>query len=288
VARPQKNSVERLLAQVRNNKLVTIAIALGVGIIALSNFTKALTELGNFLGLHTAKETDITEAKTKIRNSIRSVEQDSPGEAQRALAVVEGVVASANDPETTAVALRELIEVISDPATPSERVRAIRKEVIDSIIRIHGRDLAALFSGEELKDVDLYGMDFRNTNLRKVNFQKCFAVETNFEGASLDEADFSGAYLRNAKFGGASVIGTDFDDADWFNSAGFTVQQLQNAKTKTLLACPATEEQMRIYLKKVYDYSPEQRGSQIQAELRANWKNYWAPDGLAAAVAVEL
>jgi uncharacterized protein YjbI with pentapeptide repeats len=257
---------------------------LGVGLIAFANFTKALTELGNFFGIHAAKETDFTEAKTNIRNSIRDLERKSPGDAQRTLTVIEGTVAGANSAEMKQLALRELVEVISDIASPSDRVREIRKAVMDAIIRINGRDLATLFTGEELKGVDLYGMDLRNVNLRKVNLQHCFAVETNFEGANLDQADFYGAWVRNARFGGASVIGTDFDHADWFNSAGFTVPQLQNAKTKTLMLCPKTEEEMRHYLKRVYDFSFDDWGSETQSELRANWKTYWAPNGLADAV----
>jgi hypothetical protein len=90
--------------------------------------------------------------------------------------------------------------------------------------------------------------------------------------------------LRNAKFSGASAIGTDFDQADWFNSGGFTVQQLQSAKTKTLMPCPKTEEEMKSYLKRFYDHSFDDWGSEIQAQLRANWKTYWAPNGLADAV----
>ena len=127
-------------------------------------------------------------------------------------------------------------------------------------------------------------MDLSKTNLRGVNLRRCFAVETNFENAELDGADFYNASLRNAKFAGASVIGTDFDRADWFNSTGFTVAQLQSAKTKTLMLCPTTDTEMKAYLKDNYDYSFDDWGSEIQAELRANWRNYWAPGGLAEAV----
>jgi uncharacterized protein YjbI with pentapeptide repeats len=279
-----KNSIERFLAKIRRNKLVTLLIALGVGIIALANFTKALTELGNFLGIHVARDTDIAEAKTAIRNSIRDLEHKSPGDARRALSVIEGTVAGATASEIKNVALRELVQLISDVASPSDRVREIRKAVMESIVRLNGRDLASLFSGEELQGVDLYGMDLHNVNLRKVNLQRCFAVEANFEGANLDEADFYGAYLRNAKFGGASVIGTDFDNTDWFNSAGFTVPQLQSAKRKTLMLCPRTEEEMRRYLKRTYDFSFDDWGADIQSQLRTNWKTYWTPSGLADAV----
>jgi hypothetical protein len=280
-----KSPANRFLARIRNNSLVALLIALGVGIIALANFTDALTKLGNFVGFHVGKEVDTAQAKTKIRTSIRDIEQMSPADAQRGLTVVEGIVASTNTADVKQVALRELVTFISDSRTPSDRVRSIRKMVMDSIIRIHGRDLAALFRGDELKDVDLYGIDLSKTNLRGVNLEKCFAVETNFEGADLDGADFYGAFLRNARFAGASVIGADFDNADWFNSSGFTVAQLQSAKRKTLMSCPTTEQEMRRYLKQFYDYSLDDWGSEIQTELRGNWKIYWAPDGLAAAVA---
>jgi hypothetical protein len=279
------NSVDRFLAGIRNNKLVTLVITVGVGVIALANFTDALTKLGNFIGFHVGKEIDATDAKTKIRLSIRDIGQMSPGDAQRALTVVEGVVASANTSEVKQAALTELVTFISNPTAPSTRVRSIRKMVMDSIIRINGRDLAALFGGDQLQDADLYGMDLSRTSLRGVNLEKAFAAETNFENANLDGADFYNAFLRNAKFAGASVIGTDFDGADWFNSSGFTVFQLQSAERKTLMSCPATDIEMKAYLKGTYDYSFDEWGIKIQAELRANWKTYWAPDGLAAAVA---
>ena len=106
------------------------------------------------------------------------------------------------DKEAKSKALRELIAVIFDdrvlPAD-SER-RKIRSDVLEIIKRLNGSDLASLFPGGELENLDLVGMRFSNCNLRNISFKGCFMIGASFDGAILDGANFDNTYLRLCKF----------------------------------------------------------------------------------------
>ncbi|MFL6520020.1 MAG: pentapeptide repeat-containing protein [Chthoniobacterales bacterium] len=273
-----------LVKRVREHAVIVLITAIAGALIALSQFTTALTNIRTFLGWKTSDET-MAAAKSKIHAAAGDIEHTAPPEAQRRLTVIKGVVAELNSTEAKQAAVQELVNIIFHDPSPDDRMRKVRAAVVASIMEMQGQDVSRLFNQGQLEELDFYGAKFDKAHLRGVSFKGCFLVKASFKDAELDEADFSEACLRNSDFTGASVVSANFDDADWFNAAGFTQDQLARAKIAKLMLCPKNEQEMRQYLAQTYEYQWENWGPAIQNELRRSWEVYWKPGGLAESVA---
>jgi len=226
------------------------------------------------------------EVKKEVHDLLAGIEDQPSSEARRMITILEGEVAKLNTAEIKEVAIKELVAVVFKNAeSPTAKVREIRTMVLESIMRLRGKDLAGLFIGRELDGLDLVQMDFSNANLRAVSFRDAFLIQSNFEGANLDGASFSGAFIRNVKFRKASIRNTDFTDADWFNASGLDSAQLALSKIETLMACPVNVDSLQAYLHDSYEVPFSAWPTSVQDELFQTWRQYLVPGGLRDVVA---
>ena len=63
------------------------------------------------------------------------------------------------------------------------------------------------FSGKDLSDIDLGGIDFRNAKLQGASLFASKLVNADFRGADLRGANLNGAWLMGTDFGGADLSG---------------------------------------------------------------------------------
>ena len=166
-----------------------------------------------------------------------------------------------------------------------DRVREVRRLILQTIRALAGKQLNALFQNGELEYLDLYGFDFSGAELSGVSFRHCFLVEANFAGAVLDRASFHSASIRNVNFTGARLKSAEFIDADWFNASGLILSQLQETQKETLLPCPANTVEMHRYLQGHYMLPFSAWLPHVQEQLLANWHEYLRTGGLCGAVA---
>jgi hypothetical protein len=72
------NSANRILGSLRRNKLIALATVVGIIVIGLGNFTKALTELGNFFGIHLNSSPPTTPSEKTVELDPRRVNEIGP------------------------------------------------------------------------------------------------------------------------------------------------------------------------------------------------------------------
>jgi uncharacterized protein YjbI with pentapeptide repeats len=117
--------------------------------------------------------------------------------------------------------------------------RAVRKALLEAIVKIRHHDIRDDFIDGQLVNADLVAVDLSNVRAAGVSFSAAFLLGTNFQGADLRGADLSSSSLRNVRFDNAQLDSANFGDADWFNAAGLTAAQLTTISPKGLKPCPA-------------------------------------------------
>ncbi len=228
------------------------------------------------------------DAVQSIENEIRMIAVGPGGTAEAALDELERMVNYGGGEILAETAIRQLVSYISaldaSSTYPLEE-RVLRANVIRTLIRLSGGNLASYFSGYALSGVDLSHFDFRGADLSDTDFSGSFMIQCDFRGVTLTRANFAGCSIRNVRFDGAVLDEVNFARADWFNALGLDAAQLATCRTRSLMPCPATEDKMFAYLDRNYGFPFSGWGRRVQQELRCAWATYLQPDGLAAEVA---
>jgi hypothetical protein len=75
MAKSKSTTVDRIIEWLKNNKFIAIVLVIGITVIAISQFTKALEEIGSFVGLFKKQDKD---SKIQIPpNPVRSAVIDT-------------------------------------------------------------------------------------------------------------------------------------------------------------------------------------------------------------------
>ena len=225
----------------------------------------------------------VTTCEEEIENLATYLKPDRLHLASNEFGSVRSCVEALVGVEERHKAAEKLISVIfSEVGSPpiSRQLRNLRTNVIRLVREVRVTDFHTLIPDKKLDGLDLFHMDFSNTDLRGVRFRSSFLIETDFSGATLDGADFSGASIRNVNFENASLRNTFFDDADWFNALELDAEQLARADRSSLIACPNDTEGFHDVLRERYRYAFETWEQQIQEELVTTWNEYRMPGGI--------
>ncbi len=221
--------------------------------------------------------------RQEIENLATSLKQDRLDLASGRFEAVKSCVEALEGLEERHKAARTLISVVfSDVGGPPvpKRLRTLLSEVIALVRKVKVTKLSDLLPDRALDELDLFRIDFRNTDLRGFSFRGSFLIETDFAGAILDGTDFSKAYIRNVNFKNASLRNTVFHGADWFNALGLNTDQLRQADLSSLLTCPKDTEGFHSVLAARYHYPFKSWEKRIQDELDETWQAYRVPGGL--------
>jgi hypothetical protein len=164
--------------------------------------------------------------------------------------------------------------------------RAVRKALLEGIIKIRHHDIRNDFLDGQLVDIDLVGADLSNVKAPGVKFSNAFLLGDGFQGADLRGVDFSSTSLRNAHFDNAQLDSAVFSGADWFNAGGLTVAQMKAASPKGLIPCPTTakgkysKSTFIKYANDHYGVAFESWADEEQSDAAKFWGEYGRPNGL--------
>ena len=225
----------------------------------------------------------------QIRDVLGRIEYKNVARSRQALKELERILRASPDTqirESINRALRELILTVepdNNGAPPSVRkVRRLTFEVLK--ISAEG-NLSPLFSEGELETLDLYAMDFSDTQVSGVSFNTCFLPYANFRNADLTGSSFQGSWVRNACFTEANLTNADLSNMDWFNAVGFSERQLLSTLQDTVLDCPRDLEALHSFVEVRYRFPFESWQVHVQQEIKRTWNEYLRPGGLRDLVA---
>jgi hypothetical protein len=224
------------------------------------------------------------DAANGLESRIRVIAAGPGQDADEALDELERMAVSAESGAVSDAVISQLVSYISALDTSStypQAERKFRNRVIQAMIRMTDGRLNLCFTDQALSGVDLALFDFRKADLSGIDFSGSFMIECDFRDADLRQASFAGCSIRNARFAGASLDEADFSRADWFNSLDLTRAQLAACRTRTLMKCPATEQELFSYLDQNYGLPFSSWSRRVQEELRRTWAEYLRPGGLA-------
>jgi hypothetical protein len=117
----------------------------------------------------------------------------------------------------TSIELTTTIIPSSSQVIPRVTRRYMNELIIRTLILLTDRNLSYVWRTLP-NDADLSYLDLSNLNLRGINFKDSFLIYTNFANSELDDSTFEDAWVRNVDFKGASLSNVKFDNTDWFNA----------------------------------------------------------------------
>jgi uncharacterized protein YjbI with pentapeptide repeats len=164
--------------------------------------------------------------------------------------------------------------------------RAVRKALIEAIVKIRHHDIRKDFLDGQLVNVDLVGADLSNVSAAGVKFTDAFLIGTGFQGADLRGADFSSTFLRGVRFDNAQLNSASFAGADRFNAGGLMAAQLKTASSKDLQPCPTdakgkySKSGFIKYANLHYGVHYEGWANDEQSDASRFWAEYSHPGGL--------
>jgi uncharacterized protein YjbI with pentapeptide repeats len=164
--------------------------------------------------------------------------------------------------------------------------RAVRKALIEAIVKIRHHDIRKDFLDGQLVNIDLVGADLSNVATAGVKFTDAFLIGTDFQGADLRGADFSSTSLRNVRFDNAQLNNASFAGADWFNAGGLIATQLKTFSPNGLRRCPTdakgkySKSNFIKYANSHYGVHYENWADDEQSGASRFWEEYSLPGGL--------
>lgn len=81
----------------------------------------------------------------------------------------------------------------------------------------------AILVGVEIKGLNMYMVEFNNSDLSNSKLINCFLSQTDFGEAKLNNTDFTGSTLWESNFAGAKLNNTNFKDADLRHAQLFNI-----------------------------------------------------------------
>jgi hypothetical protein len=192
--------------------------------------------------LFTRNESQIPASKTEdpIQTIGAQIDYQNVENNQNAIASLVGMGSlAAAQPERDAIVsiLKKKLQHPSD-VDFDDPSRAIRKALLEGIVKIRNHDLRTDFLDGRLSQMDLVNIDFGDVNAQGVNFTGAFLLGSDFRRTDLRGADLSSTDLRGVHFDDAQLRGAVFSNADWFNALGLKVEQLSQASEGSVSPCP--------------------------------------------------
>jgi hypothetical protein len=227
-----------------------------------------------------------------ITTLVDQIDYGDVGKNQAAIASLLSMALSGNQSEKNTI-VGDLKAKLTYPETRDfdTASRAIRKTLFEAILKIRNNDVRNEFSHGELEDMDLVGLDAENADLRGLDFKGAFLVGADFTGANLAQVNFTSCLLRNVIFEGANLRGTVFNDADWFNTRGLTVSQMNEVDTTGLRKCPKakngsySKQAFVRFADSTYALSFTDWTTDEQQQTSQSWADYMKSQGVCDAVA---
>ena len=283
----EKTRQEAIAAKIKNEEQSVFLSTLISNVTALMSIIVALT--GAWIGvsqfLTLRRKESLERAAIEFNKLWEGISSESVSVRAASIAGLQTFVAFESRGFHGRAALALSVAARREMSSPSEMIQQTLGPVLEHLVRVSPEEVRKVswqscrLKAVNLSNVDLTGIDFRDSSLQDCNFNGSTLRQARFDAAKLkaclfegadlseaclDYADFAYASIRNAKLAGATLINFKLLDLK-MEGADLTTAKLSAYTTDWRLACGWREAKLdeKLSQKLVAAHGPKASGPRV-------------------------